>query len=40
MNLAPKFNDYFNKAVTDFNKANPGLTAKWVDMNWDQIEPN
>ncbi|GAB7128812.1 sugar ABC transporter substrate-binding protein [Silvimonas sp. JCM 19000] len=39
MNLAPKFNDYFNKAVTDFNKANPGLTAKWVDMNWDQIEP-
>ncbi|MDR3426866.1 MULTISPECIES: ABC transporter substrate-binding protein [Silvimonas] len=39
MNLAPKFNDYFNKSVADFNKANPGLTAKWVDMNWDQIQP-
>ncbi|WP_148714861.1 ABC transporter substrate-binding protein [Chitinolyticbacter meiyuanensis] len=39
MNLAPKFNGYFEQAVTKFNAANPGLKAKWVDMNWDQIQP-
>ncbi|WP_432719426.1 sugar ABC transporter substrate-binding protein [Jeongeupia wiesaeckerbachi] len=38
-NLAPKFNGYFEQAVTKFNAANPGLQAKWVDMNWDQIQP-
>ncbi|KAF0813124.1 putative ABC transporter-binding protein [Andreprevotia sp. IGB-42] len=39
MNLAPKFNGYFDQATTKFNAANPGLKAKWVDMNWDQIQP-
>ncbi|GAA5783915.1 sugar ABC transporter substrate-binding protein [Chitiniphilus shinanonensis] len=39
MNLAPKFNNYFEGAVAKFNAANPGLKAKWVDMNWDQIQP-
>ncbi|WP_035057351.1 ABC transporter substrate-binding protein [Andreprevotia chitinilytica] len=39
MNLAPKFNGYFDQAVTKFNATNPGLKAKWVDLNWDQIQP-
>ncbi|MGL4603451.1 MAG: ABC transporter substrate-binding protein [Iodobacter sp.] len=39
MNLAPKFNSYFDQATNTFNAANPGLKAKWVDMNWDQIQP-
>ena len=39
MNMAPKFNNYFDQATNTFNAANPGLKAKWVDMNWDQIQP-
>lgn len=39
MNMAPKFNSYFDQATNTFNAANPGLKAKWVDMNWDQIQP-
>lgn len=38
MNLA-KFNTYFDQTIVKFNEANPGLKAKWVDMNWDQIQP-
>lgn len=32
MNLA-KFNTYFDQTIVKFNEANPGLKAKWVDMN-------
>ncbi|STQ89482.1 ABC transporter substrate-binding protein [Iodobacter fluviatilis] len=39
MNLAPKFNSYFEQTTVKFNEANPGFKAKWVDMNWDQIQP-
>ncbi|MDW5418059.1 sugar ABC transporter substrate-binding protein [Iodobacter sp. CM08] len=39
MNMQPKFNAYFEQATAKFNESNPGLKAKWVDMNWDQIQP-
>ncbi|WP_232522564.1 ABC transporter substrate-binding protein [Chitinibacter sp. GC72] len=37
-NLSP-FAPYFEESVKKFNAANPTLEAKWVDMNWDQIQP-
>ncbi|MFC7418498.1 ABC transporter substrate-binding protein [Iodobacter arcticus] len=38
MNLQ-KFSSYFEQSTAKFNEANPGMKAKWVDMNWDQIQP-
>ncbi|WP_051305048.1 ABC transporter substrate-binding protein [Chitinilyticum litopenaei] len=37
-NLA-SFAPYFEESVKQFNASNPDLEAKWVDMNWDQIQP-
>jgi putative chitobiose transport system substrate-binding protein len=39
MNLAPKFEPFFKERVAKFNAANKDVEAKWVDMNWDQIQP-
>ncbi|WP_081413128.1 ABC transporter substrate-binding protein [Chitinilyticum aquatile] len=33
------FAPYFEESVKTFNASNPELEAKWVDMNWDQIQP-
>ncbi|XZG69367.1 ABC transporter substrate-binding protein [Chitinibacteraceae bacterium HSL-7] len=37
-NLSP-FASHFQESVKQFNAANPTLEARWVDMNWDQIQP-
>ncbi|QLG86987.1 sugar ABC transporter substrate-binding protein [Chitinibacter bivalviorum] len=39
MSMAPTFSAYFTEVTKAFNAQNPTLEAKWVDMNWDQIQP-
>ena len=38
MQLQPKFTDYFNALIADFEQANPELTVKWVDVPWNAME--
>lgn len=38
MQLQPKFTDYFNALITEFETENPGLTVKWVDVPWSAME--
>jgi putative chitobiose transport system substrate-binding protein len=38
MQLQPKFTDYFQKAIAQFEQANPGLKVKWVDVPWSGME--
>jgi putative chitobiose transport system substrate-binding protein len=38
MQLQPKFTDYFQKAIGQFEQANPGLKVKWVDVPWSGME--
>ncbi len=36
--LAPLFNDEMNRVVTEFNKQNPNVEVKWVDVPANAIE--
>lgn len=38
MQLSPKFDDYFNQLIADFEAANPDITVKWVDVPWGDME--
>ncbi len=38
MQLQPKFTDYFNGLIADFEQQNPDLKVKWVDVPWTAME--
>ncbi len=38
MQLQPEFNDYFNRLVSNFEAANPGVKVRWVDVPWTAME--
>ncbi len=38
MQLSPKFDDYFNQLIADFEAENPDITVKWVDVPWSDME--
>lgn len=38
MQLQPKFNDYFNELIAEFEAENPGVTVRWVDVPWSAME--
>ncbi len=38
MQLSPKFDDYFNTLIGEFEAENPGTTINWVDVPWADME--
>jgi len=38
MQLQPQFTDYFNERIAAFEQANPGITVKWVDVPWGDMQ--
>ncbi|MEL6854508.1 MAG: sugar ABC transporter substrate-binding protein [Cyanobacteria bacterium J06607_13] len=38
MQLSPKFDDYFNTLIDEFESENPGITVNWVDVPWADME--
>ncbi|PAX58059.1 ABC transporter substrate-binding protein [Brunnivagina elsteri] len=38
MSLKPKFTDYFQSLVTNFESQNQGIKVNWVDIPWDGME--
>ncbi len=38
MQLQPKFNDYFKKAIGVFETANPTVKVHWVDVPWSGMQ--
>ncbi len=38
MQLSPKFDDYFNELIAEFEAENPDTTVKWVDVPWSDME--
>ncbi|MEL6160942.1 MAG: sugar ABC transporter substrate-binding protein [Cyanobacteria bacterium J06627_32] len=38
MQLSPKFDDYFNTLINEFESENPGITVNWVDVPWADME--
>ncbi len=38
MQLSPKFDNYFNQLIADFEAENPDITVKWVDVPWADME--
>lgn len=38
MQLQPKFTDYFNALITEFEAANPSIKVRWVDVPWAGME--
>lgn len=38
MQLQPKFTDYFNKLIDDFEAQNPNIKVRWVDVPWTAME--
>lgn len=38
MSLAPRFNDYLNGVISEFEAANPNVTVNWVDVPWGDME--
>ena len=38
MQLSPKFDDYFNMLISEFEAENPGTTVNWVDVPWADME--
>ena len=38
MQLSPKFDDYFDALITDFETENPDIAIKWVDVPWTDME--
>ena len=38
MQLQPKFTDYFNTLIGNFEKENPTLKVRWVDVPWTAMQ--
>jgi putative chitobiose transport system substrate-binding protein len=38
MQLQPQFTEYFNQTIADFEKENPGVKVRWVDVPWSAME--
>ncbi|MBE9031327.1 sugar ABC transporter substrate-binding protein [filamentous cyanobacterium LEGE 11480] len=38
MQLQPKFTDYFNQLIHEFETANPSIQVRWVDVPWSGME--
>ncbi|MEM9817294.1 MAG: sugar ABC transporter substrate-binding protein [Cyanobacteria bacterium P01_D01_bin.6] len=38
MQLQPDFTDYFNELIADFEAENPGITVRWVDVPWGDMQ--
>jgi putative chitobiose transport system substrate-binding protein len=38
MQLQPKFTDYFNGLIKTFEKENPAIAVKWVDVPWTAMQ--
>jgi putative chitobiose transport system substrate-binding protein len=38
MQLQPKFTDYFNGLIQTFEKENPAIAVKWVDVPWTAMQ--
>jgi putative chitobiose transport system substrate-binding protein len=38
MQLQPKFTDYFNKLIDNFEAQNPQVKVRWIDVPWTAME--
>ena len=38
MQLQPQFTDYFNERIAEFETQNPGITVRWVDVPWGDMQ--
>ena len=38
MQLQPKFTDYFDQLIADFEAANPDVDVVWVDVPWADMQ--
>jgi putative chitobiose transport system substrate-binding protein len=38
MQLQPKFTEYFNKLITEFEGQQPDYAVRWVDVPWSAME--
>ena len=38
MQLQPQFTDYFNERIAEFEAQNPGITVRWVDVPWGDMQ--
>jgi len=38
MQLQPEFTDYFNQLIADFEAETPGVTVRWVDIPWADMQ--
>lgn len=38
MQLQPDFTDYFNGIIADYEAQNPGVTVRWVDVPWADMQ--
>ncbi|WP_421655471.1 ABC transporter substrate-binding protein [Leptothermofonsia sp. ETS-13] len=38
MQLQPQFTDYFNQLIATFEKENPSIKVRWVDVPWADME--
>jgi putative chitobiose transport system substrate-binding protein len=38
MQLQPKFTPFFKKLIQQFERENPGVTVRWVDIPWQAME--
>ncbi len=38
MQLSPQFDDYFKPLIATFEKENPGIKVRWVDVPWAEME--
>ena len=38
MQLQPKFTDYFNTLIEEFESENPEVSIKWVDVPWEAMQ--
>ncbi len=38
MQLQPKFTDYFNRLIAEFEAQHPGVKVRWVDVPWTAMQ--
>lgn len=38
MQLQPKFTDYFNRLIAEFEAKHPGVKVRWVDVPWTAMQ--
>jgi putative chitobiose transport system substrate-binding protein len=38
MQLQPDYTDYFNQLIANFEAENPGVTIRWVDVPWGDMQ--